>query len=891
MAEAKKKTKAAVPAAKKKKAASPARRRPAREAPDGKKLVIVESPAKAKTIGKYLGSDFVVKASMGHVRDLPAKELGVDIEKDFEPTYEPLRGRKKVITELRKYVRSAPEVYLATDLDREGEAIAWHLAEALQVDDDRLRRVVFNEITRTAIVEAFDHAGKIDQHKVDAQQARRILDRIVGYQLSPLLWKKVARGLSAGRVQTVAVRLIVDREREIKAFIPDEFWRVTGIFSPDPFAGAGLEDAWRQFVATLDEKGAPPTQAAQFAWLAEHGVFRGELVKWKGERFDCNNSDDALELLAALGVTVSNVEQTDDPKGKGPAKNRVALATIVHPDGSDGAGVGYRVLAVQTRVSRNRASAPFTTASMQQAASVRLRFSASRTMRQAQSLYEGVDVPGEGSVGLITYMRTDSVNIASQAIDQVRGFIAKHFGDDYVPEKPNVFRSGPRAQAAHEAIRPTDVTRTPESLKGALSSEQWKLYDLIWRRFVACQMAPARWLVTDVDVAADTSAGQAVFRASGRRLEFDGQLRVAGMPRHDEQLLPELTEGKPVGPVAIDADQRFTQPPPRYTEASLVKSLEAEGIGRPSTYAAIIQTIQDREYVKQEERRFYATELGMVVTDKLLEYFSDLFDLRFTARMEDLLDEVESGKADWVKVLRDFYEPFKKTLEIAGEKMVHAKAETEPSEYTCPNCDKPMVYRWSKNGKYLACTGYPDCKTTFPVDDEGKKIEPKEVDVICPECGKKMLCRRGRFGVFLGCTGYPECRGTLPCTEDGTLLKLVKEEDIKESCPECGSAMVVRRRGRGAFLACSRYPECKTTQPLPEGIRIAAPPKAAAETTGVTCPKCGKKELVIRDGRRGKFIACSGYPRCRNTYDVAHLDDLKAGKDPHKEKEKDAEKE
>ncbi len=850
------------------------KRPPARS---GKKLVIVESPAKARTIGRYLGKGYVVKASMGHVRDLPPKELGVDIENDFAPKYELLRGRRKVLTELRKQVRTAPEVFLATDLDREGEAIAWHLAEALRVPGSRLRRVIFNEITAGAIREAFTQPGNIDPNKVDAQQARRVLDRIVGYRLSPLLWRKVAAGLSAGRVQTVAVRLIVEREREIRSFVPEEFWRVSAIFTPAVAAAGGLEEQWHAFGAQAGANGNGPSQAEHYAWLSRQGAFRAELVEWEGEKFNCADAEAALRLAEALGLTVRSVERSEDPEGKGPARRRVRIDARVNRD----AGVNFAVTSLQSRSSRNRPPPPFTTASLQQAASVRLRFSASRTMRLAQQLYEGIELPAEGSVGLITYMRTDSVRLSAQAIEQVRGYIEGTFGKEYLPEKPNVYRSGARAQAAHEAIRPTDATRSPASLKASLTAEQWKLYDLIWRRFVSSQMPPAQWNVTEADVSAETAGGPAVFRAVGRHLAFDGYLKVAGMPRRDEQTLPELTVGAAVAPVAIRPSQRFTQPPPRYTEASLVKALEAEGIGRPSTYAAIIQTIQDRAYVKQLDRRFHATDLGMVVTDKLVKYFPDIFDLRFTARMEDRLDEIEAGREKWVAVLRDFYGPFEQDLAKAGKEMVHAKAETEPSEYTCPNCEKPMVYRWSKTGRFLACSGYPKCKTTFPVDERGEKIEPKAVDVTCPECGKGMLLRRGRFGVFLGCREYPKCRGTLPCDEQGNPLKLVKSEDIKENCPECGAPMVVRRRGRRAFLACSRYPDCRSTSPLPEGIRLEAAPREKPAETGVTCPKCGKHPLVIRTGRRGKFIACSGYPRCKNTYDVSHLDELKAGKDPH----------
>ena len=879
---ASKRTAARKPAAKRATAAKPARKQPDRaKAPgSGRKLVIVESPAKARTIGRYLGKGYVVKASMGHVRDLPRKQFGVDLENDFAPDYELVGGRAKILTELRKYVGAAPTVFLATDLDREGEAIAWHLAEALKLPASKLRRVTFNEITATAIRQAFAEPADIDANKVQAQQARRILDRIVGYQLSPLLWRKVAAGLSAGRVQTVAARLIVERERQIQAFVPEEFWKVSAVFTAQLAAAADLEQQWRALLASAGADGTGPSQAEQYDWLARRGAFRAELVKWQGQKFNCADADAALDLARDLGLKVRNVQRSEDPAAKGPAKHLVRIDAVI----DRAADVKFAVAAVGSRTSTNHPPPPFTTASMQQAGSVRLRFSASRTMAIAQQLYEGVDLPDEGGVGLITYMRTDSVNVAAQAVEQARDYIGQTFGQKYLPQTPCVYRSAPRAQAAHEAVRPTDVTRTPASLKEALTGPQWKLYDLIWRRFVACQMSPARWNVVEIDVTARTRAGEGVFKAVGRQLAFDGFLKVAGLTRRDEQLLPDLAEGAAVAAVAIDPAQRFTQPPPRYTEASLVKALEAQGIGRPSTYASIIQTIQDRGYVTQRERRFHATDLGMVVNDKLLKFFPDVFDLRFTARMEDRLDEIEAGREQWVKVLRDFYTPFQRDLAAAGEKMVHAKAETAPSEYACPECGKQMAYRWNKHGRYLACEGYPKCKTTFPVDEDGRKVEPRQVDVVCPECGKPMLVRRGRFGVFLGCSGYPDCRGTLPCDEQGQPLRLVKPEDIKQSCTECGSAMVVRRRGRRAFLACSKYPKCRTTTPLPEGVRLAPTPRVEPESTGVTCPKCRKKELVIRSGRRGKFIACSGFPRCKNTYDVSHLADLKAGKVPDGEK-------
>ncbi|MBI5722568.1 MAG: type I DNA topoisomerase [Planctomycetes bacterium] len=854
------------PAVKKKKAAKTEGE--AKAPGSGKKLVIVESPAKAKTINRYLGRDFIVKASMGHVRDLPEKGFGVDLENGFIPTYEPLSGRKKVLSELKKTAESSPEIFLATDLDREGEAIAWHLAESLHISPQRLRRVVFNEITATAIRAAFEHPRQIDMNKVNAQQARRILDRIVGYKVSPLLWRKVARGLSAGRVQSVAVRLIVEREREIEAFMPEEYWKVSAIFTPDIAGAAQTAQKWRQFLQQRDEKGNGPTRDSQTEFLAACGAFAAELTSFNGEKFKASDADQAVKIAKALGLAVSDVRKTEDPSGKGSAKN---LVTVI---GSLDKPPAFAVSSVNRRQSRVNPPRPLNTAALQQAASVQIRFSASRTMRIAQQLYEGIDVPGEETVGLITYMRTDSVNISGEALTAVRKLIGEKFGNAYLPEKPNFYASAQRAQEAHESIRPTEVARTPQSLMGALSDEQYKLYDLIWKRFVACQMTPAVWSVTEADIAADTPAGKAVFRAMGRTLAFDGFFKVTGVPSGGEPTLPELSEGRQVAPVEINPTQHFTQPPPRYTEASLVKTLEAQGIGRPSTYASIIQTIQDRNYVELPDRAFRPTNLGLVVTDKLVNHFPEFFDVQFTAKMEDELDKIEESKLDWVGVLDRFYGPFSRTLEKATQEMVHAKAETQPSEYVCDQCGKPMVYRLSSKGdRYLACTGYPECKTTCPVDKEGKKVVRIEVDVPCPQCGGKMILRRSRFGAFLGCSKYPECKGILSCDKDGQPLKTVKAEEIKQECPQCGAPMAVKFKGRRAFLGCSKYPDCKTTAPMPDGVRVEPPPRPQPKQAGANCPKCGKA-MLIRIGKRGEFLACSGFPKCRNAMSLDKLQEL-----------------
>ncbi|NLF31567.1 MAG: type I DNA topoisomerase [Planctomycetes bacterium] len=843
---------------------------------DGKNLVIVESPAKAKTINRYLGDAYVVSASMGHVRDLPRKDLSVDLDHDFEPTYEVVPERRKVLAALKKQARHAAAVYLATDLDREGEAIAWHLAESLDVPGDRIRRVTFNEITASAITEAFEHPRSLEMNRVNAQQARRILDRIVGYQISPLLWRKVATGLSAGRVQSVAVRLVVDREREIEAFMPEEFWRLEAVFTSNAAAAPQLHDQWMRFLAARDAKGAGPTRDAQQDWLGERQCFWAELTHLGGKKVELADEAAARRVAEALGVVIEGVERTEHPDAKGPARQRAVLKPRLYDPAGPSGLVDFKVASLDERRSLSRPPKPFTTASLQQAASARLRFSASRTMRVAQQLYEGVAVGGEGSVGLITYMRTDSLNLSNEAIGSARQFIGDQYGGDYVPQTPNRYVAGGRAQEAHEAIRPTDVRRTPASLRGSLAEPQLRLYRLIWERFVACQMTPAVWSVTDAVVTAGTSAGEARFRAVGRRLVFDGFMKVTGVSERGDQILPELGVGQPLGAVQLDPQQRFTQPPPRYTEASLVRALEAEGIGRPSTYASIIQTIQDRAYVEQIDRRFFATEVGIKVTDKLVEHFPRIMDLRFTAHMEDQLDRIEAEDLDWVQVLREFYGPFAENLHRAMGEMQHAKAESEPSQYTCEACGRPMVYRWSRNGKYLACTGYPECKTTHPVDREGKKIEQKVVAGACPQCGSDMILRRSRFGPFLGCTRYPECRGTLPCDAEGNPLKVMKDEDVTGECPACGAKMEVKRKGRRAFLGCTRYPACDGTAPIPEGIHLQAPPKPPPQDTGLQCPKCRKKNLVVRQGPRGEFVACSGFPRCRNSFNMSLLDQVKA---------------
>jgi DNA topoisomerase-1 len=751
-----------------------------------KSLVIVESPAKAKTINKYLGPDFEVKASMGHIRDLPPKGINVDIENNFEPTYEITPGRRKTVADLKSLAKKCKTVYLATDLDREGEAIAWHLAEALNLKDENTFRVVFNAITKNDIQKAFSNPGKIDMHRVLAQQARRILDRIVGYQISPLLWKKVARGLSAGRVQSVAVKLIVLREREIRSFDKKEYWLIPAVFTTK--SSPELTEQWKTFVGqNADEEDKGPTVAKQIAWLSKHNAFKAELHSVNGQPFHAENETQASAVLKALqectAFTVSNL-----------TTNRV----------------------------QSRPGAPFITSTMQQAAANRLGFSAARTMMYAQQLYEGIDLGSMGALGLITYMRTDSTYLAGEALQSARHFIEYRFGKNYLPEKPNFYASSKSAQQAHEAIRPTDPDLTPNDIRPFLNDEQYKLYDLIWRRFVACQMTAAQWDTTRAEITAQTALGPCMYRASGRVQVFDGFTRVWSTST-EEPTLPEMQTGQNISTVWMDAQQHFTKPPARYTEASLIKTLEKEGIGRPSTYASIISTIQDREYVEKRDKKFFATQVGEIVTDKLDEFFPQVMDVAFTRHMEEQLDKIEDQHLDWVKVLKEFYEPFSKSLENAKTEMVHAKAETQPSEYTCPKCNAPMVYRFGKNGRFLSCSKYPDCKFACPCDNEGKMVEEKPSELKCPNCGKPMMQKRGRFGAFLGCSAYPECK---------TIMRLDKE----------GKAM---------------------------------PPKEPPQPTGIICHKCGQGELVIRQSKRGPFMGCNKFPRCRTIVKMDKLEMLK----------------
>ncbi|MGI9015448.1 MAG: type I DNA topoisomerase [Phycisphaerales bacterium] len=788
----------------------------------GKQLVIVESPAKAKTINKYLGPGYVVRASIGHVRDLPSKNPkgvkqpvpGVDLESNFEPTYEILPGKKKTVTELKRAAKQADDVWFATDLDREGEAIAWHLAQELGIEASQAKRVIFNAITRAEIERAFTNPLPIDEFKVNAQQARRILDRIVGYQVSPLLWKKVARGLSAGRVQSVAVRLVVERERAIRAFIPDESWKVTARLAINPDDQARLMKHWQTFIVTKDERGNTPTIKSQNAWLSEHNGLLAELIEVNGEKFSLTTTaDEAADLSSeveriaiAVGLRNISINNTENPEGKGPARTLRTVSAEVDP------AARYQVESIETRKTTSRPNAPFITSTLQMAASSLLSFGAQRTMRTAQSLYEGVDIKGEGQVGLITYMRTDSTHISPEAIQSARAYISKTFGDRYLPAKPHVYGSRNKAaQEAHEAIRPTDASRHPDKIEQYLKPEQAKLYRLIWKRFVASQMTPAEWDSTTVRLARSDKNTGVVLKASGRVLTFDGFYRVAGVPTaSDEQMLPELREEQQLAPFDIDPQQSFSNPPPRFTEASLVKELESEGIGRPSTYAAIIQVIQDRDYVEQIDRRFYSTDLGEVVTDKLIECFPHIMDVGYTRDLESKLDSIEEAHTDWVDMLHHFYDGFAEDLEHAMENVTHAKAEIQPAPYACPECGRRTCYRFGKNGRFLSCSGYPDCKYATPIDREGRPRMPERVNVACPIDDSEMVLRTGRFGQFLASSNYPEVEYIINVDRKGNLNYPSPPPYATElKCDKCGSPLNLRDGKRGPWLGCSAFPKCR----------------------------------------------------------------------------------
>jgi DNA topoisomerase-1 len=753
-----------------------------------KALVVVESPAKAKTINKYLGRDYKVLASMGHVRDLPKSKLGVDVDEGFAPVYEPIASRKKVIAELKSAAKDATDIFIATDPDREGEAIGWHLAEELGTKKKKIHRLMFNEITKKAVLEALNHPGEIDMKMVDAQQARRVLDRLVGYKISPLLWDKVRRGLSAGRVQSVALKLICDREQEIARFVPEEYWHL---------------------FATL-AGGTPPE-------------FDAKLVKRRDENIKIVNEDQSKQVLKDLE------------------------------------GAEFVVASVATKERKRNAAPPFITSKLQQTA----RFPVKRTMQIAQQLYEGIELPGlgvEGPVGLITYMRTDSTRVADDALSAVRSHIGETFGAEYVPEKPNYFRAKADAQDAHEAIRPTSMEYDPEKVRPFLTSEQYSIYRLIWNRFVASQMPPATFDETTVDI----NAGDYLFRVKGTVPKFPGWQAAYGMQTSAEDrpeaekdkeeddspsgVLPVLAEGDRLELKTLRPEQKFTQPPPRFTEATLVKELEENGIGRPSTYASIIGVLQDRDYANKVEGKFKPTALGMIITDLLIKSFDDILDVEYTRNLEEDLDRIEQGKADYKGTLTSFYKKFKKDLAKAGKEMQNLK-EGIKTEEVCDRCGKGMVIKVGKFGPFVACSGYPDCTNTRELEKSEPNADADATqDETCENCGKPMVVKRGRFGQFLACTGYPDCKTTRKIISSGGSMKAAKPDQIlDEKCPKCSSNLVIKQGRFGEFTACTNYPNCKYVK---------------MKTTGVPCPK-DAGDIVERKSRRGKvFYGCANYPDC-----------------------------
>ncbi len=775
-----------------------------------KSLVIVESPAKAKTLEKFLGKNFRVLASYGHVRDLPKKGLGVDRSNGYEPTYEVLKGKEKTLGELKKAAREAAAVYLAADPDREGEAISWHLQESLKpgTKGTVFKRVRFNEITKSAVLAAMEAAGEIDGRLVDAQQARRIIDRLVGYEVSDLLWKKVWRGLSAGRVQTVALRIICEREREIEAFRPVEYW-------------------------TLDadlEAGSPPQFTARLQ------SFEGEKLKFDG----------------------------DDPRLESEAKAQKVRAAVEK--------ASWRVAKVEASERRKASPPPFITSQLQQAAARRYSFAVRRTMQIAQRLYEGREIPGRGTVGLITYMRTDSTRVSADALSAVRELIARRYGSESLPESPRFFKSKRDTQDAHEAIRPTYLDLPPEEIEPHLAPEEAKLYRLIWQRFVASQMNPA---VYDT-VSAEIAAGPAVYRASGSTLKFAGYLAAYGVEVGEEEddpaaaegsaKLPPLSEGETLKLLAVKPEQKQTQPPPRFNEASLVKFLEENGIGRPSTYAEILRKLEQREYVHKKDRRFIPTALGRTVLELLIPYFDDFFETGYTARMEEALDEVEEGKLSWTKALAQFDKTFTSDRNRALRDMVSGKAGIPLGEARkllsfpvvpetpekCPRCGKKLKLRMGKNGLFVACSGYPACTFTQNIPDpEEDAVDVSDLEkTTCDECGSLMKVRQSRTGsTFLGCSAYPKCRNVINVHVAGGKAEAKPDEPTGQMCPESGHPLV-RRYGRyGAYVACSGYPECRYKPPKP------------VKDTGVRCPKDGGV-IAERRGRFRPFYGCVNYPKC-----------------------------
>jgi DNA topoisomerase-1 len=733
--------------------------------------LIVESPAKARTLERYLGKDFAVKASVGHIKDLPSNKLGIDLENNFQPDYKVIIDKRKVIAELKQAAADAEEIFLGPDPDREGEAIAWHIAEEIGSP---------GKLTRKGILEAISHPLELNKPRYEAQQARRLLDRIVGYQISPLLWEKVKKGLSAGRVQSVALRLVCDREREIRKFDPVEYWTVTGAFAAAP------------------PEGAP----------GEPKPFEAQLLRCGKKKCKISSAEESESVVEGLRP------------------------------------LSYRVEKVERKKRRRNPAPPFITSTLQQEAARKARFSARKTMSVAQRLYEGIELGEEGAVGLITYMRTDSTRISEDAVASAREYIEKSWGKPFLPAKPAIYKAREGAQDAHEAIRPTDVSRTPEVVASFLSREQLTLYSLVWKRFIACQMASAVISQTVMDI----SGGDFVFRVSGSVIDFPGfmTLYVEGRDEDSEEeggkILPDLAEGRPLSLLEVTPKQHFTQPPPRFSEASLIKELEERGVGRPSTYAAILSTIVDREYVKSEKQRLQPTELGVFISDLLVRHFPDIMDVEFTAKMEKGLDEVEGGHFGCNRILEEFYRPFAKTLEAAQGSMVNMKMTGWPTDHKCPKCASPLRIKWSRNGPFVACESYPECSFTsdYERDEKGaiKLVTDKTTDEKCEKCGSPMLLKHGRFGAFLACSSYPKCKNTRPV-------------GMGVACPRegCGGEIVERVSKKGRrFYGCSRYPDCDITfwtRPVRKD-----------------CPQCGGKTFVEKKARNGDVKYICANPSC-----------------------------
>jgi DNA topoisomerase-1 len=728
-----------------------------------KNLVIVESPTKAKTISKFLGKNFIVKSSFGHVRDLPKSKLGVDLQHDFEPQYIVSRDKSKVAKELKDAAKKADGVLFATDEDREGEAISWHLAAILGIDPAKAQRIVFHEITKNAIIHAIENPRPLDLKMVDAQQARRVLDRLVGYELSPFLWRKVARGLSAGRVQSVAVRLIVEREREIKDFKAEEYWSVEGVFN------------------------TPDTETLSAKLHARAGK--------KIDKLDIKNKSDVDAILAELEKTTYTIETVEEKKTK------------------------------------RLPSPPFTTSTLQQEANSHLGFSAKQTMRLAQQLYEGIELGSDGSVGLITYMRTDAVNLSEKFLTESKELIGSQYGKSYQLNAPRMYNNKSKnAQEAHEAIRPTDVSRTPESVEPFLDRSQFKLYDLIWRRALATQMAPAELNATTITI---TSGADYTFRANGQTIVFDGFLKLYP-DRAKENLLPKVKTNETLTCLELKPEQHFTEPPARYSDATLVKAMENYGIGRPSTYAPTISTIEDRGYIERDEKkRFAPKDIAYIVNDLLVEHFHHVVDFQFTAEMENSLDEIAHGKKQWRPVIAGFWQPFKENLDKKEKEISKQALTEEQSDEKCEKCGSPMIIKTGRFGKFLACTNYPECKTTKSMNPEEAKQQQavEEANEKCEKCGEPMTLRRGRFGPFLGCSGYPKCKN-------------IKNIEIKMNmnCPKCGKGDIVQRRSKRGkpFYGCNKYPDCDFA--------------LWEKPTGEFCPTC-KQPLVF---------AAKGIIKCSN---------------------------